>query len=309
MFTINGALYNLSSITCDLPPQSAVKEVGHCNTVNVVKGSIGFNLEDEFLELIEVCYDTVKQITVHARHILNKNIVNEESGVDRKKNILLELFETPNQFYICKNQIASLAKLLISQIHAERYITCNKEGDAFLTKAHLVPKSDLLFEFQKKTSSYDINTAPMWQTINTGNWRILENRIRRYANSHKADLTIITGTMNVMTLPNLFGMHQDLYLTNGEKSKAVPALFWKLVHDRITNAGIVFLLVNNPYHQNLQARGYIVCDCVCGKAKSWFDGWNRFDRRKGYVYCCTIDDFQLKTGMKSFFFRVRNLLR
>lgn len=287
-----------------------MKESGHCNAANMVKRSIGFNLEDGFLEVIEVCYDIIKQLTVHTRHILNRNIVSNESEVDRKNNTSLELFETPDQFYSCKSQIASLSNLLHSQTQAESYIDCDIGGDMYLTKAHLVPRSDLLFEFQQNTTSYDINTAPQWQTINTGHWRILENRIRRYANSHNADLTIITGTLNVSTLPDLFDMHQNLYLTEGKNKTImpVPALFWKLIHDRTKNAGIVFLLVNNPYYLNLQTRGYLVCDCVCGKTTSWFDGWDRFDRRKGYVYCCTIDDFRRKTGMKSFSFRVRNLL-
>ncbi|KDR14811.1 hypothetical protein L798_11258 [Zootermopsis nevadensis] len=311
-FNVNGELQNFSSIRCDHPPRSAIKEDGYCNATNMMRRIIGFNLKDEFIEVIEVCYDLTKQVTVHTRHSLNRNIVYKESENIRRNDTLLEFFETPDQFYICKNQVATLRNLLQSKNHAQKYIDCDKGGNRYLTKAHLVPKGDLLFEFQQKITSYDINTAPQWQTINTGHWRILENRIRRYANRHNADMTIISGTMDVMTLPDRFGIDQNVYLTKGEErniTMPVPAIFWKLVHDRARNAGIVFLLVNNPHHQDFETtRGYFICECVCSETSSWFDGWNRYDIRKGYVYCCTIDDFSQKTGMKSFSFRVRNLL-
>jgi hypothetical protein len=307
IFFINEEPYNFSSIRCDIPPASTIKEVGKCNLANVVKGSIGFNLRNEFLEVIEVCFDTVNNITVQTRHTLNRNIVRDESEDDRKNYILLELFETPDQFYTCKNQVANLGHLLGPQTHVHRYINCDKGGDMYLTKAHLVPKSDFLFEFQQKTTSYNINTAPQWQTINTGNWRILENRIRRYANNHSADLTIVTGTLNVKTLPHLLGVQQHKGLQNNA-TMALPALFWKLVHDRTRNAGIVFLIINDPYVDYRHIFSYTVCNCVCSKTTSWFHGWNRFNMKKGYVYCCTVDNFRANTGMTLYPFRVRNLL-
>jgi hypothetical protein len=218
IFSVNDALYNLSSIRCDKPPQSTVKDRGHRNATNTLKGSIGFNLENEFLEVIEVCYDILKQITVHTRHILNRNIISDEREEDRKNYILLELFETPDRLYTCKNQILNLGNLLHSQTHIQRYIDC----DMYITKVHLVPKNDLLFEFQQKITSYDVNTVPIWQTINTGNWRILENRIRRYENIHNVDPTIVTGTLNVTSLPDLFGVHQKLYPNKDENSTLMP---------------------------------------------------------------------------------------
>jgi hypothetical protein len=125
------------------------------------------------------------------------------------------------------------------------------------------------------------------------------------------DLTIVTGTLNVTSLPDLFGVHQKLYLNKDENSTLipVPGLLWKLIHDRTRNAGIMFLVVNNPFLHDLQTSGYIICDCVCEITWYWFDGWNRSDMKKGFVYCCTIDDFRSKTGTKPFSFRVTNLPR
>lgn len=113
-----------------------------------------------FLEETEVCYDILRQITIHTKHILNRNIFNNESELNRQNYILLELFETPNKLYTCENQISSLGYVFDSKMHAKRYINCDKGGDMFLTKGHLVPRNDVLYQFQQKTTSYDISTIP-----------------------------------------------------------------------------------------------------------------------------------------------------
>jgi hypothetical protein len=309
-FSINDVAYDFSDIKCLEPPQSTVREAGYCNTTHVLKGIIGFNLNYEFLEVIEVCYDIRRHMTVHTTHKLNRNVASTETELDRKNYILLELFEAPDQFYRCKNQIMNLGHLFNSQTHAQKYIDCDKGGDMYLTKGHLVPKSDFLFGFQRKTTSYDIATAPQWQTINSGNWRILENRIRRYANSHNVDLTVTTGTLNVLSLPNLFDVPQFLQLTKGENNTfvTVPALFWKLVHDRTNDSGIVFVLINNPHVRHRLKVDYVVCTCVCRKTTSWFDGLNRLDKKKGYIYCCTVEEFRNRTDTSYYPFTVTNLL-
>jgi hypothetical protein len=260
--------------------------------------------------MIEVCYDIIRHMTMHTTHKLDKNVASAETEFDRKNYMLLELFETPHQFYKCKNQIMNLGHLFNSQTQAQKYIDCDKGGDMYLTKAHLVPKNDFLFSFQQKTTSYDITTAPQWQTINSGNWRILENKIRRYANSHNVDLTITTGTLKVLELPNLFDVPQFLQLTKGENNTfvTVPALFWKLVHDRTNNSGIVFVLINNPYERYRSNPDHIVCRCVCSKTTSWFDGLDRFDKKKGIIYCCTVENFMTRTDIKHYPFTVKNLL-
>jgi hypothetical protein len=124
-------------------------------------------------------------------------------------------------------------------------------------------------------------------------------------------LDCVAGTLNVMTLPNLSGVQKRLFLTKGGNKNItvpVPALFWKLVHDRSSNSGIVFILVNNPYYKNLVNSDSVVCNCVCGKTMSWFDGCNKFDKRRGYVYCCTVDDFRFKTGTNPYPERIGSLL-
>lgn len=62
----------------------------------------------------------------------------------------------------------------------------------YLARAHMVPNADFgLLEEQKLTFIMP-NVVPMWQPLNSGNWKKLETGIRTYANSMGRDLYIIT---------------------------------------------------------------------------------------------------------------------
>lgn len=65
----------------------------------------------------------------------------------------------------------------------------------------------------------------------------------------------------MQNLPHVYGSNVQIYLDidrNGHNFVPVPELFWKLVYDRLTRQGIVFLGINN--HQK-----------VCTKKNTNFD--------------------------------------
>jgi hypothetical protein len=315
MFSISGTAHDFISIRCKKPPQATIKQEGRCDIGNGTKYNIGFNLKRKFLGLIEVCYDTSKHSTLNTRYILSKSVGNHDVSVHTSTRFSSSNFgsgntRSPEGF--CKNQIGALEHILGSITQANKYIDCGYRSNMYLDKCHLAPYDDFVFRYQKKAVSYYINTAPQWKAINVGNWDILERRIRRYASKQKADLTIVTGTINVTTLPDIFGTERYLYLPEDAGSSPtvpVPALFWKLVQDKARNAGIVFVVVNNPYHHDLLTRGYVICTNICSSTLSWFDGWNRLDVSSGYVYCCAVDEFGTKSGIKPFPFRAKYVLR
>jgi hypothetical protein len=315
-FSISGAAYNFNAIRCKLPPQSTVKEEGSCDVGSGKKYNIGFKLKRKFLGVIEVCYDTAKQSTLNAMYILSKSVGYHDVNLNMNSHFASSGFGTENtrttdEFYSCKNQIKTLGHILGSPTQAKKYINCNHNSNMYFDKCHLAPKEDFLFEYQKNAATSYINTAPQWKAISTGNWNILQQRIRRYASIHKVDLTVVTGTMNVTTLQDAAGTERELYLSKDMRNKPtvpVPAMFWKLVLDRTRNAGIVFVCVNNPYHYDIHTRGYVICTNICNSTTSWFDGWNRLDTSQGHVYCCTLDEFRSNSHIKPFPFRARHIL-
>jgi DNA/RNA endonuclease G (NUC1) len=317
MFSISGTAHDFNSIRCKKPPQPTIKQERRCDIGNGTKYNIGFNLKRKFLGLIEVCYDTVKHSTLNTRYILSKSIGNPDvndytnirftsSNFNRGHTGSLE------DMYSCKNQIRAVEYILGSITQANKYINCDYRSNMYLDRCHLAPYDDFLFGYQKKAVSFFINTAPQWKAIHIGNWDILERRIRRYANKQKADLTIVTGTINITTLPDIFGTERYVYLPEDTRSSPivpVPALFWKLVYDKARSAGIVFVVVNNPYDHDLLTHGYVLCTNICSSTSSWFDGWNRLDVSSGYVYCCTVNEFATKSGITPFPFRAKYVLR
>jgi hypothetical protein len=317
LFSISGTAHDFSSIRCKKQPQSTIKREGKCDIGNGTKYNIGFDLKRKFLGLIEFCYDTERHITLNTRYILSKSVGAHEDNLHTSIRVSNSNFDSgdkrpPEGPYSCKNQIRALEHLLGSVTQANKYINCGYESDMFLVKCSLAPRDDFLFGYQKEATSYHINTAPQWKVIRIGNWDILERRIRRYARKHKSDLTIVTGTINITTLPDIFGVERHIYLPEGPGSSAflpVPALFWKLVQDRARNAGIVFVVVNNPYHHDLLTHRYVVCTDICSSTSSWFHGWNRLDVSSGYVYCCTLGEFGTKFGIKPFPFKAKYVLR
>ena len=242
-----------------------------------------------------------------SRHIQNRETDNPRSSHFYSTNFGKDLQEVPDNFYTCKKQLTNFAYLLGSTAQAKKYIIC---GSYYLTKGHLAPNADFMFGYQQKATSYYINTAPEWHTINSGNWKILEGVIRKYAGSMDTDLTVVTGTMSVDTLPDIRAQEKSLYMTTDNDDKPtvpVPALLWKLVVDKSRFKGIVFIGVNDPHHPNVEKRGYIICKDICDQTSSWFDGWDRFKVPRGYIYCCAVNDFSVKTGIK-IPFKVKTLL-
>jgi hypothetical protein len=103
---------------------------------------------------------------------------------------------------------------------------------------------------------------------------------------------VYTGTYGVATLSNVNGIETELCLyvdSNNNKGIPVPKLFWKAVYDPKSQAGVVFVGINNPYVSNPQG-DYLICNDVCSKI-SWLK-WDEKNIAKVYSYCCEVDDFR-----------------
>ncbi|KAJ9599340.1 hypothetical protein L9F63_010161 [Diploptera punctata] len=311
-FTVNSTPFDFKDIRCEKPPQSTIQEQRRCEIGTGKLLNIGFKLKRKFFGIVQVCYNPDKHRAHNVMHLVSREIQSRETDNPRSShfssaNFGKDLQEVPDTFYTCKKQLDNFAYLLGSTAQARKYIVC---GSYYLTRGHLAPNADFMFGYQQKATSYYINTAPQWHTINSGNWKILEGAIRKYAGNMNTDLTVVTGTLNVGTLPNVKTEEKPLYMVRDKDDKPtvpVPALFWKLVVDKSRYNGIVFVGVNDPHHINVEKMDYIICKDVCDKTTSWFDGWDRFKVARGYVYCCTVADFSASTGIK-IPFKIKKLL-
>lgn len=89
-------------------------------------------------------------------------------------------------------QRLTFAQLLGSQTLADKYIS--QTNDYFLSKGHLVARSDFLHASHQMTTFWYTNASPQWQTFNGNNWNALEIDVKNFAARIGKDLDCYTGT-------------------------------------------------------------------------------------------------------------------
>jgi hypothetical protein len=197
-----------------------------------------------------------------------------------------------DNLYTQKTQLQTISGLLGSTQLGGQYI--DSTTDYFLARGHYAAKDDFVYGSQHRATFRFVNVSPQWQTFNGGNWEALESSVQKYADKRKLDLVVYTGTYGVATLPNINGIETELYLyvdSNNNKAIPVPKFYWKAVYDPKSQAGVVFVGINNPYVSNPQG-DYLICTDVCSKI-SWIQ-WDQKNIKRGYSYCCEVNDFRSK---------------
>lgn len=115
----------------------------------------------------------------------------------------------------------------------------------------------------------------------------LEAQVRSVAISRDVKLTIYTGTFDILTLADINGVQQPIYLAfdaNNNGLIPVPKYYWKLIHDPVSNTATAVIGINNP-HLTKVAPEDIICPDVCSQVP-----WLSIDFPniyKGYTFCCT----------------------
>jgi hypothetical protein len=240
------------------------------------------------IRLIDICFDDTSYTTSYVNYTLVEGIENRQdiqqfSNPD-EEHFYTGLPNSPDTYYNCANQRREIGDLVGSS-RVSQYIKCSDDVN-YLVKAHLASPVDFVYFAQQRSAKYYVNIIPMWKSIRDGNWRKLEEEIRKYASNRSredSDLVVYSGTLGVAALAN-----RDVYLgrhSGNNNILPVPRWVWKLVYEPSTQEGIVFIVVNNPYTRSF------ACGCVCAQTK-WTLAWNRADKSNGYVYCCSVAEFR-----------------
>lgn len=287
----------ITDFQCTAVPQSTIRGNGTCSS-GQKRLQIGYQMSsDRFIRLIDMCFDDVNYSTHYVNYTLANGIQRRQvfehgSEVDRV-DYYNSLPDSPDVYYTCSNQQRTVGRLVGSS-RVNRYIKCSNNIN-YVAKAHLAAVPDFMYFAQQESTKHHVNVVPMWYSIKNGNWLNLEEEIRQYAsNTSRApsDLVIYSGTLGITNLDN-----HRIYLgrdSNNLNVVPVPQWVWKLVYEPTTKEGIVFLVVNNPYRLSF------TCRCVCAQTQ-WTRAWNRADAHKGYVYCCSVNNFRsVFSGLPNF---------
>ncbi|XP_046667760.1 uncharacterized protein LOC124359231 isoform X3 [Homalodisca vitripennis] len=285
---VEGAELEAADLQCVSPVMSSVRltdrRCGHPSAAMVEIGYESFGWH----RLISSCYIANRLTSLFSTHFLNGSIL---AGAKRTANgrpyfqhgshVLYEGVN-PEPLYRKQNQERVLT-MLLGELKA-RYIL----RKTFLSRGHLAPDCDFTLGAWQAATYFYVNSAPQWQSINCGNWRRVENRIRELATTEKIDLVVTTGTYGILKLLDANGTYKNIYLDPDNKKLPVPNFFWKMVINPLTSAGIVFIISNNPF---LRKSPRYVCRDVCF-SHGWVQPLETNNGHKGYVYCCSIGHFR-----------------
>jgi hypothetical protein len=292
-FYINLIPYSFSDFACRSYPYHTARRSGSkCYDGTKSHIEVGFEVESDFYKLIDICFDDTVFNTLYSKFTLVSGIGGYQIGFPRPSFLEDDFYPgiSVDNLYTKNTQRQTISNILGSTQLGDTYIS--DSSDYYLARGHYTAKADFVYGSQHRATFHFVNVAPQWQTFNGRNWNSLEMSVRTYADKNKLTLDVYTGTHGVLTLPDINGNEKELYLyvdTNNNKGIPVPKLFWKAVYDPKTQAGTVFVGINNPYENKPQG-DYLICNDVCSKI-SWLQ-WDEKEVEKGYSYCCDVNDFR-----------------
>ncbi|ROT83819.1 deoxyribonuclease I [Penaeus vannamei] len=293
VLSVDGKEKKLSDLGCKKKPKSTIlSRLDFCGADAAgVLASVGFQFgEDEFHEVISVCYEGNNETTLYSKHTIHGANI-DAKDVDPKR----PSFKTSKGFfnvsmktcYEKKNQRQLLQDLLQDNSLAETYFFPKKQY--YFAKGHLAPDADFVTEAEQDATYYYINAVPQWQAFNNGNWKYLEMATRTLAEYLGTDLEIYTGAWGVLELDNVKAKPVEVYLglTVQERVVPAPAVTWKVIHDKKNSRAAAVVGVNNPH---ITSPPTPLCSDLCSSLP-WID-FDVHDLGHGYTYCCTVEDLR-----------------
>ncbi|CAH0381108.1 unnamed protein product [Bemisia tabaci] len=251
---------------------------------------IGFEVETEYLPLINVCHDVDAADTIYVEH----DIVSTIRGAKMLQN-RPSFQEGPYPLYDGVNT----RKVYTQEYQRQLFDDLLGKGEGkhvirglyYLAKGHLAPHADFLYGTWKWATYFYVNAAPQWQIINGGNWKGLEDYLKRLAAETGEDLHIITGSWGVLKLRSrITGTYVDVYLQpeEGHRKIRVPAGFFKIIQSKVSHKAIVAICSNNPFEK---VPLFSLCKNIA-KENHWPTAETRWKSyKRGFIYFCNVEQF------------------
>lgn len=249
---------------------------------------VGFEVQDRFLKLFEICHDEKIEQTYYTSYQLLPASPHIESGINRPSFKQGDFFIGKKIDSLYVNQISIASGILGSESLANKYI--NKSTEIYLARGHITAMADFIFAPHQVATFWFVNVAPQWQSFNARNWQTVETSSRKLAGDRHIMLDVYSGTYGVTTLKDSNNIDREIFLDPENRKVPVPKLYYKILIDRKSDSGIVLIGVNNP-HLTLEEikKSYIVCTDVSEKIS--YVSWKKDNIVYGYSYACSVNDF------------------
>ncbi|ETN61458.1 deoxyribonuclease I [Anopheles darlingi] len=301
-FRYGGTPYTISDFSCtNYWLSSARVTQRRCHNDSVIV-QVGFNLvaSNRWVNVFDVCYDEKLYHTHYVLHKMTRANGGYQSGNPRPNWFQGDFYQEVNinNLYTVNKQRETIAIILASQARADELVQTTANG-IYMARGHIAARADFVYGTEQNATFWFLNAAPQWQNFNGVNWERVESSIRDFAGSQNRELTVYSGTYGVQKLADGNGDYQEVMLdfdpTEGRKRVPAPALYYKILHDERTNAGIAIIGVNNVHIPlDIVLKDYVVCDDI-GDKVDWID-WQRKNLTIGYCYACEVNQFNAAIG-------------
>ncbi|CAB3387778.1 Hypothetical predicted protein [Cloeon dipterum] len=259
----DGTLYHFDELQCSGDHKHTVNSLGKetCGINNKAElFAIGHVAGNHFYESYKSCFDCNTLDSIYVIHHLDHHVAWRQKKTEKPSKFIQDGNCYPQDLNIQKLYgVDRQKKNLKGKIkNAEEF--CNVKATHYLSRDHLAPRGDFVYEAHQKLTYRFINVAPQWQKMNGAVWSALEESTRLLACDNKNDLLIITGTSGTARLPDCNGELTEVYLAPQKRLRA-PEYFWKLVVDEKARLGIAFVALNIPFGENTPM-GESVCEQI-----------------------------------------------
>lgn len=306
LFMVKNRKVALGSINCKKRMLGSTRRV--VNAKSCLKGlgemaEIGFDVNQNWKPLFQICHNPLRASSEWAHHIIdpmNRGFQTKFSRNDVKflkgnSGFYADIKTDINLLYTKKKQQETFGKILPGgKASAERLISL--ETSQYLSRGHLTAKADHIFGAHQLITFFFINVAPQWQSFNEGNWKFIEDNLKRFIKRIDRRAEVYTGTHGVMKYE---GVELFLYIDkfNDIYKIPVPRIFYKIVVVPSLNEGIVIIGINYPFVTNADLDGeYNYCKDI-SRDVDIPRSPNQYHRPSGYMIACKVQDFMTNKRM------------
>ncbi|XP_031777939.1 uncharacterized protein LOC100679371 [Nasonia vitripennis] len=166
-------------------------------------------------------------------------------------------------------------------------------GGNYLDRGHLINKNDLFYGPEQMSIYYNENTFPVWNSVNKGNWDLVNEIVRNFAEEIVSDVEVYTypfGDFQVKKdIPHLCSF-QNLKIR-------IPLLLIKIVYwSKNPTEEMAFITANDPLMTEEKMTRLMESGgkALCRKRRDCHVEYPQFlDAKKGLTYCCALVDIDI----------------
>jgi DNA/RNA non-specific endonuclease len=281
-FTVPGLfeLVSLDAVTCQKPITPDIEDLPKRGDCEGVMKSVGFKYVDKngkpyFVELYKSCINMATKQVHWVEHFLNGNSIEGRAG------------SNPNNYWLkvgFGQDGVDLENAYKKDSQVQNGLIPSLGAINFLAKGHLFPDGDSIFLTHSRATYTYFNAVPQWQSINNGNWKSIEQKIRCFSYVSAGTSQIQFKPIRIQT--GGYGSQLNLAPTG----PPIPKWIYKIVYITDTKY-ILFNIFNNP--SQIMTNDHL-CPFkdpsrnLCAQSVLWYvRNHNNFE--SGQVYCCEIE--------------------